>query len=346
MSSKKKDFNLLALTAAEKQQAKSKDRLKENIQILPELRDLIPPLEGEELSQLEANILSQGCREPLIIWMQDAKDPVLVDGHNRYGICRKHKLDFKILEKDFESLDAVKDFMIDNQLGRRNLTPETASYLRGLKYERYKQKQRNTEHLKQNQKAENADSSDSTVSVKMTATGNREKTSQKLAKEFNVSESTIHRDADFAKGIEWIGKSNPQLKQQIIAGKAKVKKDAVRALGKKQQHLPQHSNIQSLDDIQALAESLKTTQKPKTKQPNGPSTSNPFEGRKLTLADVVRYMLLVTRKYPQEFEESDDEKQNLVQLQKLAVKALNQDAKQQEANWLENALEKEIKTLT
>ncbi len=35
---------------------------------------------------------------------------------------------------DFADLKSVKDFMIDLQLGRRNLTPQQIQYFRGLRY--------------------------------------------------------------------------------------------------------------------------------------------------------------------------------------------------------------------
>lgn len=47
-----------------------------NIQIDSEFQALIPPLQAEELAQLEANILADGCRDPLVAWGN-----VLVDGH-------------------------------------------------------------------------------------------------------------------------------------------------------------------------------------------------------------------------------------------------------------------------
>ena len=48
----------------------------------PEFESLVPPLSQEEYSQLEANILRDGCRDPITIW-----DNVILDGHNRYKIC-------------------------------------------------------------------------------------------------------------------------------------------------------------------------------------------------------------------------------------------------------------------
>ena len=82
----------------------------------PEFRDLIPPLNEEELKLLEASIVADGCESPLIVW-----NGVIVDGHNRYAICRKHGIPFSIQEKNFSSRDDAMLWMLRNQLGRRNL---------------------------------------------------------------------------------------------------------------------------------------------------------------------------------------------------------------------------------
>ena len=82
----------------------------------PEFRDLIPPLNEEEQKLLEESLVADGCESPLIVW-----NGVIVDGHNRYAICRKHEIPFAIQEKDFSSRDEAMLWMLRNQLGRRNL---------------------------------------------------------------------------------------------------------------------------------------------------------------------------------------------------------------------------------
>jgi ParB-like chromosome segregation protein Spo0J len=91
------------------------------IQIDPEFQAMIPPLADEERRQLEANLVAEGCRDALIVWPHEGKQ-VLIDGHNRYEICTRLGIEFKTTEKEFESKDAAKIWMIDNQKGRRNLT--------------------------------------------------------------------------------------------------------------------------------------------------------------------------------------------------------------------------------
>ena len=82
----------------------------------PEFRDLIPPLNEEELKLLEESLVADGCESPLIVW-----NGVIIDGHNRYAICQKHDIPFSIQEKDFSSRDEAMLWMLRNQLGRRNL---------------------------------------------------------------------------------------------------------------------------------------------------------------------------------------------------------------------------------
>jgi site-specific DNA-methyltransferase (adenine-specific) len=94
------------------------------MQILQELESLIPPLSNEEFKQLERNILEEGIREPLIIW-----NGILIDGHNRYRIAQEHDMNYETLEKEFDNINRVKEWMINNQFGRRNLSNYQRSVL-------------------------------------------------------------------------------------------------------------------------------------------------------------------------------------------------------------------------
>jgi N6-adenosine-specific RNA methylase IME4 len=101
------------------------------MQILKELEALIPPLTSEEFKQLERNILEEGIRDPLVTW-----NGILVDGHNRYRIATEYDIDFETVEKEFTDMNSVKEWMVNNQLGRRNLPEfvigELLSYVRDL----------------------------------------------------------------------------------------------------------------------------------------------------------------------------------------------------------------------
>jgi hypothetical protein len=272
------------------------EAIKQQIIILDELRDLIPPLQEEESNQLEKNILAEGCREALLIWQttanvldtnstQTSAVYILVDGHNRYGICLKHKLNFKIHLISFDSLKEVRDYMIDNQLGRRNLIPEQASYLRGLRYNTEKQekgKYTRIEHKGQNvpyglvdskgenseenigeihkgqnvpygladSKGENSEENIGEIhkgqNVPYGSVSKKESTSARLSKQYSVSEKTIKRDAEFAEGLNLL---SPELKKDILSGRIKAKKSEIQQLT--QIEKPE-SPIDSLDKISNL----------------------------------------------------------------------------------------------
>lgn len=182
-----------------------------SITILKEVREYIIPLSDEELFQLEKNLLSEGCREPLTVWQKNPNQLVLIDGHNRYKICEKHNIPFKLREVSFKDLDEVKLWMVENQMGRRNLTPDQMSYYRGLKYLALKKQKGGYKNVKSKGQSDTS-------------------TSEILAAQFNVSESTVKRDAKFAQGLEIVAASNPRLKMKILTGEAKVKKTDVQCL--------------------------------------------------------------------------------------------------------------------
>jgi hypothetical protein len=89
-----------------------------NIVVNEELKAYIDPLTPEEYDSLERSILAEGCRDALVLW-----GDVLVDGHNRYGICRKHDLPFQTVQNPrFKSIEDVHLWMIDQHLGRRSIS--------------------------------------------------------------------------------------------------------------------------------------------------------------------------------------------------------------------------------
>ena len=92
------------------------NRLSPELIIDEEFAGLIPPLTPDEFSGLEQSIITEGCREAIIVW-----NGVIVDGHNRYRICRAHMIPYRIERRNFASRDEAMLWMLRNQLSRRNL---------------------------------------------------------------------------------------------------------------------------------------------------------------------------------------------------------------------------------
>ncbi|WP_020528740.1 hypothetical protein [Flexithrix dorotheae] len=210
------------------------------IVINEELQSFIPPLQDEEKLTLEQSIRKEGVREALLLWEHD-NQRILVDGHNRYEIVKKLEkegltVEYGVKLLDLPSFEAVKDWMILNQLGRRNLTLEQRSYLRGLRYHREKQK-----------KGGDRKSMGQNVPL-------GERVSETIAKEFNINEKTIRRDGEFAEGLEKIGLINPTLKREILAGRAKAKKASLQKLGKFEGELG--VEFKSANDIESFIKAI------------------------------------------------------------------------------------------
>lgn len=219
-----KDFSSLLGGALSNKKA-AEIHIRDRIVIREDFRALIPPLSKDEIEQLETNILKEGVRDPLVVWpVEDSF--ILVDGHNRFSVCLKHSLDFPFKEIHFGDEEEVRDWMIKNQLGRRNLSPEQQSYLRGLRYNREKSQGRRTD-----------------LTLDQNDLKSQESTATNLAKEYNVSEATIKRDGEFAAGLEMISKDNPDLKSEILNGKSKLSKQEVRSFSKPEKNAKSKMSI-------------------------------------------------------------------------------------------------------
>ena len=182
----------------------------DEIQIDSEFKALIPPLSNNERTQLLANLLASGCRDPLVIWKGHN---ILLDGHNRYEICTSHGIEFKTVEIDLPDRDAAHDWLINNQLGRRNLTPEAVSYLRGKRYNREKRQGKRT------------DLTSGHFGTKLTA--------DQLAHEYKVGTRTIKRDAQFAGAVDTLADVvGEDVRPSILSRDAKLTKKQTLQLAK------------------------------------------------------------------------------------------------------------------
>ncbi len=193
----------------------------ETLKIDKQIKNTIPELTKEEYEGLEKKIKKEGCREPLIVWKG-----TLIDGHNRYNICQKHNIEFKTtelttLEKEINSKEDVINWIIANQLSRRNLTEMQKSYLRGKRYSNEKKRRGGDrksnvdyQHLKKGNKLPKVDNHHSEKGT----------TRDILAKEYSVSADTIHRDW---KAAQTLDQMEPQERNDILTGKNKVSKQSL-----------------------------------------------------------------------------------------------------------------------
>ena len=166
-----------------------------------ELQALIPTPSQEELETLEASLLREGCRDPLVIWKEQG---FLLDGHNRYALCTKHNRPYETRAISLPDRDAAKQWMVANQLGRRNLSKEQMSILRATYYKLERQSHGGN---RGNQYTTVAKAQNELLPDAATRT----------AKKFHVSAATIKRDVEYDTNLEAIAGALHLSKQEVSA---------------------------------------------------------------------------------------------------------------------------------
>lgn len=87
------------------------------LKIDPDFKSVLPELANEEYTELERDIVKNGVLSPIVVW-----NGTIVDGHNRYAICQAHRIEnFPTKDMEFGSREDALEWILRNQLGRRNL---------------------------------------------------------------------------------------------------------------------------------------------------------------------------------------------------------------------------------
>jgi len=171
------------------------------IEIDQEFKALIPPLSAEELAQLEANIVADGCRDPLVVWGK-----TIVDGHNRYAICTRHSIAFQTVQLEFADRSHAIEWIIKNQFGRRNLIAYVRTQL-ALRLESVF-----AERAKANQKGGQG----GVLLPQNSAEANHIETRKEVAKAAGVSHDTVAK----VKKIEAV--APPEVKAALASGELSI----------------------------------------------------------------------------------------------------------------------------
>jgi hypothetical protein len=199
------------------------------VMIDPEFRSLCPPLSEEEYQQLQANLLADGCRDPLVVWEEEG---LLLDGHNREKICRAHALDYAVHPLSLSSREEAVNWIIGNQLGRRNLTPEQKSYLRGKRFNQQKQQGSRTD---------------------LTSSNNWTKSTSaaQLAKEYHVARPTIIADGQFATAVDTLdAQVRADIRETVLKRQERGKQQATKKQVTRVGHLVQAEQVKPMPFMQ------------------------------------------------------------------------------------------------
>ncbi len=186
------------------------------LRIDPEFKNLIKPLHTKEFLQLENNIIMDGCRDAIITW-----NGIIIDGHNRYEICHRHNIPFRIHEMEFDCRESVLSWICANQLGRRNISEETRKYLIGVQYHSEK-----IVASKRNARGINQYNFEDFNTEEMT---NEEierhivrRTAERIADEYHIAHGTVQKYSIYSQALDDIKDVEPELVQKILSGDIKI----------------------------------------------------------------------------------------------------------------------------
>lgn len=211
-----------------------------NIKIDKEFQSIIPSMTDDEFRALEDNIVKEGCRDPLVCWKTEGGESILIGGHNRYQICKKHDIAYSVVQKHFTSRAEVINWIIDDQIGRRNLTQEQKTYLIGKKY------------LEEKKQGDRTDL-DGTCGQNV----HKLKTSEKIAEQCKINEKTVRRASDYASAVDDITANvDDDFRSKVLNRKVKASQSDVIKLAK----MPAEEQKEIVEEIKSgssLAESFK-----------------------------------------------------------------------------------------
>lgn len=220
------------------------------LKIDPELRDLLPPLTDDEYKQLEKNIVENGFDKnfPIMEW-----NGFIVDGHNRYSICKKHNIEYVVGTLGYETKDEVMEWMLDIQLGRRNLSPiqriAVAEKYRPIYEKQAKENlrlaeggDRRSKDFKKNQGSQNSSKVENKIDVRA-----------KLAQTAGVSTDT------YSKGKKILDSDNEELKREVLSGEKSINA-AYKTLQNENKKMQSSDNQNGEYNIKPLITSSSTVQ--------------------------------------------------------------------------------------
>ena len=168
-----------------------------------EIKNRLWKLNDTEYENLKQSLINEGCRDALMLW-----NNILIDGHNRFEICKAFDIEYKTIQKHFNNKNEVLKWIDTNQLSRRNLLDWQRDIILG--------------RLSKINKTPNDGSRTS---------GNKMLLDQQtLAKDLNVSRMTLNRNEKFVDAYDDIERNVGKDKANELA--SSLNKQDIVAIGK------------------------------------------------------------------------------------------------------------------
>ncbi len=174
-----------------------------------EFQMLAPILSDSEYESLEESLFDKGCQDPLHIW-----NGILLDGHKRYGICRKWDIPFTTITHSFENRNEAIAWICENNIDRFPHHEEMSKFLIGKHYEAVK-----ALFLL------HCNPSEAVPKFRYRVAG-------ELGLQYNIAAGTVYKYGMYTRGILKIYSMNAELGRKILNGEIKVSHENITLLSK------------------------------------------------------------------------------------------------------------------
>ena len=196
------------------------------LKIDPEFKSLMHPLSEKEFLSLRESLLEGKAAYSIAAW-----NDYLIDGYERYMICRQENLPYHVHRIGFNCREHAITWICREQLKKENLPNERFRYLIGKRYE--------TERIVR--KSSSSDTASPASHSKLQNT-NSYQTALKLGKEYSLSHNTVYKYGIYSRMVDIVMEKDADLAQKILSGKLRISHDNIIELSR----LPQE-NIKRLN---------------------------------------------------------------------------------------------------
>ena len=172
-----------------------------------DIQRLKQPLSRFDLMTLRQKLLRFGCTEPILVW-----DNIIIDGKNRYDICKSNNIAFRVSEALISSKEEAIVVVCKKQLLREDITYEMRKYLIGKLYL--------TEVSLKASKSFNTNKIHEQYVSGMVS--RKQDIVEDVAAYLGVCVATIQKYTVFTKCVDSIRKKDPDLSQRILDGRVKI----------------------------------------------------------------------------------------------------------------------------
>lgn len=185
-----------------------------DLRIDPGFLRLIQPLTVRGMSRLENTIRQENKADPIVVW-----NGVILNGHERYIICRTYRIPYSVTELSFNCREEAVIWICRDQLKRTHLSDEMRKYLIGIEYEASKLLNIIYSSGQKAAGTQNSDGKEPKVEA------SRHATAKRIGTEHHMSWGTVRKYSIYAKAIDSIRKKDPAACETILSGRCKISHD-------------------------------------------------------------------------------------------------------------------------